>query len=307
MDNYSKVYEHSQYWQIALGWIAITLLVLLCIIYLLDIFNKVTLKSSERKLIGGLIITNFVGGFFAMIFNFISLIPNTYKIPSHYLTGQHKILQDKIESRFNGSIKANINKELALYVSDFRPYSKREIIEEVNKIDSSNIIKIKNFEKRTFLVYALDSREKPSLVYDKSRYINNGTNAQEIQSVLADEENIVIKEIMVNRAWSGENDIAVESPDIIIIHFSAFESKTISNGEEMLLAKINTLAQVSPRTHFIVYSRTPNFEDTFETDKSLKGKVHSLEIEGSPKSFMNGVNRDKLKNKVKFVRKQMGL
>ena len=136
-------------------------------------------------------------------------------------------------------LEVDIFDQMGLYISGYHPFTQEQIETEISRIDIDTILKKKIFSERPFVVYALDSREYDALVYDHSRRIFNGTNAQEIQSILAKQPSMVVKDQLVYPTWSNERDIAEEKPDLIIIHYSAFERNSKDNAINILKKKIN--------------------------------------------------------------------
>jgi hypothetical protein len=257
------------------------------------------------------IIVNFLLVFIGEITDFTSIIkPQGSEVPSYYLLdkGAQKEFQDTIESIFKNSINFTLSKELTAHIKDYKPYTKSEIEIKIKEIDTGRFIKKFTYSNRPFLVYAIDSREFKGLVYDSNRRKNQGTNAQEILSILANQKDMEIVQLRVNASWTEVDEVAKAQPDLIIIHKSAFEEDERDNtaGEKRLIDRIETISQLSPRTNFIIYSRTDNFKRRFPLpDKLPKDRIYHFEVENG--TFMNGDDRLKLRNKVKEIREKMGL
>jgi serine/threonine protein kinase len=121
----------------------------------------------------------------------------------------------------------------------------------------------------------------PSGVYDEDTRKNSGTNADDLSNALANLPAVFHKE-MIGAAWSREEQVIRQRPDIILIHRSAFAhalkseftpdpnittpqsdpftdkvfyTRLINLGRDKFEAMLAYFAQTMPRAHFIVYSR----------------------------------------------------
>jgi serine/threonine protein kinase len=121
----------------------------------------------------------------------------------------------------------------------------------------------------------------PSGVYDEDTRKNSGTNADDLSNALANLPAVLQKE-MLGAAWNREDQILKQTPDLILVHRSAFihalkseftpdpaistpqadpaTDKVLYNrlssiGRDKFEAMLAYFAQTMPRAHFIVYSR----------------------------------------------------
>lgn len=221
-------------------------------------------------------------------------------------------LMNVLEERFKDSVEFEIPGDSILFISDYHPLSRELIRSEIHEIDSNRYIQHLKFDPRPFRVYALDSREYEELVYDASRRFHRGTNAQEIQSILAKEPQMDILSEEVSPSWRPDSKLISQRPDLIVIHYSAFEESVGDNAEEYLQGIIQSIYQEMPHTRYLIYSRTKDFSPDFRKWTVPGDRFYSFEVKKKPngtgaKSFMNNYNRLRILEKVREIRKEMGL
>jgi hypothetical protein len=143
----------------------------------------------------------------------------------------------------------------------------------------------------------------PDVVYDKDAAAKGQTNATAISDILKDLPVVVMKE-STDLEWHREDEIRKLSPSLIIIHSSAFYSRT--NGSDNAGKLISFLGYMKSSTvRFLIYSRVSpeGFERVVrERFPELSGRVQTWQVPGGPAaSFNDPVTRRTLKELVRKV------
>lgn len=147
----------------------------------------------------------------------------------------------------------------------------------------------------------------PNVVYDPATRAQGGTNADDITDVLSDLPITVIKET-TSLAWRRDEHVLRLTPDLIVVHFSAFYGKTTPDDSDQRLEDfLNSMS--TAKTRFLIYSRmTPEqarwlagWVKRLEQGRTaLRGRLHVLRIEpGAGATFRNPDWGRKLKMQVK--------
>jgi hypothetical protein len=152
----------------------------------------------------------------------------------------------------------------------------------------------------------------PSGVYDEDTRKNSGTNADDLSNALANLPAVFHKE-MIGAAWSREEQVIRQLPDIILIHRSAFAhalkseftpdpnittpqsdpftdkvfyTRLINLGRDKLEAMLGIFAKTMPNTHFVVYSRDWSkssqqrwLDAAYLRFPNLAGRITTFELE----------------------------
>src|SRR5262249_46655109 len=93
----------------------------------------------------------------------------------------------------------------------------------------------------------------PSRVYDEEIRAANGTNADVISDILSDLPIRPQKEL-VGPDWHRDEEVRQFAPDLIIVHYSAFNPEGDDGPRERLRILLTFFAET--QTKFLIYSRT---------------------------------------------------
>jgi hypothetical protein len=147
----------------------------------------------------------------------------------------------------------------------------------------------------------------PDVVYDENTRQQGGTNADDITDILSDLPVQVIKET-TSLMWRRDEQVLRLSPDLIVVHFSAFYDTTnADDGDQRLEDFLKYLSNGTAR--FLIYSRMSPEQVRWLDDwitrieaqtPALRGRLHTMPIERGPgATFRNAVLARRLKLRVK--------
>jgi serine/threonine protein kinase len=160
------------------------------------------------------------------------------------------------------------------------------------------------------LVMMMDS-PNPGLVYDDETLAANGTNADVISDILADLPIRKQKET-VGPEWHRDEEVLKFRPDLIIIHFSAFDPRRGFVPKDRIKVFIKFLADTP--TKLLIYSRRPGarlrtevdalLEDVYLQHPGLKQRVNVFGVSDyGPQRWRDRVTGTQLKLVVKDILK----
>jgi predicted Ser/Thr protein kinase len=159
------------------------------------------------------------------------------------------------------------------------------------------------------LVVMMDS-PNPALVYDEETIAANGTNADVISDILADLPVRKQKET-VGTEWHRDEELLKFRPDLIIIHFSAFDPSRGFVPKDRFKILVKFLSDAP--TKLLIYSRRPgtalrNQVDTLLTDlykehPLLKQRVFTFSVSDYEPRWRSRVTGSQLKLAVKDILK----
>lgn len=181
---------------------------------------------------------------------------------------------------------------------------KRSIVAKAERAKTSRL----NAQRPT--VVLMDST-LPEVVYDHNTHTQGGTNADDITDILSDLPITVIKET-TSLVWRRDEQVLRLSPDLIVVHFSAFYSTTTpDDGDKRLEDFLKYLS--SARARFLLYSRMSAQQVHWlerwirrieSQTPALRGRLHVMAIERGPgATFRNPVLARRLKLRVKELLK----
>jgi hypothetical protein len=150
-------------------------------------------------------------------------------------------------------------------------------------------------------------------VYDPATLQSGGTNADDITDVLRDLPVRLVKE-NTSALWHREAQVVEESPALIVMHRSCFDSFPESMNQDIyplvddkLVAFIGYVATLNPRTKFIVYSRhswedaavaAKWRQDAAERFPALAGKIETYRVPLDRATYRNPLTGRELKDMV---------
>jgi hypothetical protein len=160
------------------------------------------------------------------------------------------------------------------------------------------------------LVMMMDS-PNPALVYDEETIAANGTNADVISDILADLPVRKQKET-VGPEWRRDEDVLKFRPDLIIIHFSAFDPRRGFTPKDRFKVLVKFLADTP--TKLLIYSRRPGgplreqvdsiLEDLYAEHPGLKQRIYTFSVSDyGPQHWRDRVTGSQLKLMVKDILK----
>jgi hypothetical protein len=156
------------------------------------------------------------------------------------------------------------------------------------------------------LVIMMDS-PYPARVYDAEILAANGTNADVISDILSD-LSIRRQKEAVGPEWHRDEEIRQFRPDLIIIHYSAFNREDSSGPRERLKILIKFFADTP--TKFLIYSRLHEADlkanlatlltDLYVEHPGLKERVRAFGVlDYGPPLWLNNLTSSQLKLVVK--------
>ena len=108
--------------------------------------------------------------------------------------------------------------------------------------------------------------------------------------------------------WTYEDNILKMNPDLIVIHYSAFELETVGHNDERAKSKFRTfLKYMKPsKSKFIIYTRGQHFEKGGEQRKTIeetgleKGRLFFFKVK-SPYTFKDPAIEREFKSLVREI------
>jgi hypothetical protein len=179
-------------------------------------------------------------------------------------------------------------------------------------------------------VVVLMDTNAPGGVYEESRKLKGGTNAEDLAEVLQPLLPKTLAPFQLSSDWRSEEQVLAKRPKLIVIHRSSFfhplnaEFKLATNevnwatlyeaGDERMKSFIGYIGSQNLKTKFLVYSRgtDPNWlkagfqerwvEEIETRYPKLRGRISTMAIEGGKTgSFKNEKTAAQVRAKVKKI------
>ena len=130
-----------------------------------------------------------------------------------------------------------------------------------------------DFDGRMTKIVFMDSIVKIN-IYDEENREKGIINSHRIRDIVNDIEGLNAELVIepTNYEWKYEDNVLKMNPDLIIIHYSAFELETVGYNDERAKSKFRSfLKYMEPtKSKFIIYTRGKHFEKGDEKQKTIE-------------------------------------
>lgn len=164
-------------------------------------------------------------------------------------------------------------------------------------------------ETKGKIIVLMDSILKVN-IYDEENQRLGKINSHTINDILHEIPLLSAKIVIepTKYEWDREDDILNLHPDLIIVHYSAFERETIGYNDEIAIEKFKSFLRYmnKSKAKFIVYTRGTHFDKEddrieFINSTGLSGRLYFFSLSDKPHTFKDPVKRRRFKILVKKV------